>query len=352
MACVEVDVGWSDPGCRPQTSSLQVRRFFVHFVNPRMSAQIHARYRCPELVKTVLDGFMGSSVADSLVELSLEYCRLGRRGCNAGPLLAHVLTACTNLSHLNLMGNQFRAQPAMQIFSALHSTKLVSLNLSWNLIGQMAMDRLSQTLTGCTSLTLLHLGGNKIMSSSSVASVIAANTSLRSLDLGRNELAAHGLHDVLSAMRGHTHISWLGLRSCGVGDEELQRVLEVLEQCEALWYLDVRHHRISDNGLAMLAQAVRKWPHLRHLDVGRPLNDDLGEMGVFALLDALCSRCEPTHLDVRYCLLRGTKMSVYARMLRGTLHYGAWEPRGPHNLKRADMCRCCEPDAVRQLATQ
>mmetsp|Transcript_56437 Transcript_56437/g.115486 ORF Transcript_56437/g.115486 Transcript_56437/m.115486 type:complete len:405 (-) Transcript_56437:7-1221(-) len=292
-------VKWCDPSRRPFIAK-QHAGMLALFQRQDFRAKLFANRRCPMLIEILLYGQIHFNTCKNLSQLSLTYCRMGRNGTSVHVSLEQVLIQCTNLVRLDLKGNQLRDR-AIPVVDALRGCpRLTSLDLSWNMMEDAGVTALADSLTNCSSLTHLGLGGNDFQNGTTVGAILATSPSMTHLDLGRNRLNDHEIRKVAEGLRRSTckGISHLILRANPVGATGMRELMGALEGCENMTHLDFRCLGICDRAAEFIAAAVGNYRRLKHLDLSK--NWPLGHEGILAILNGLQECKELETLDLRF----------------------------------------------------
>ncbi|XP_034363522.1 leucine-rich repeat-containing protein 45 [Arvicanthis niloticus] len=165
-----------------------------------------------------------------LKELVLSDCMLSEEGST---LLFQGLCANTSVQHLDLKGNNLRATGAEALGKLLRQNKsLQSLTLEWNNLG-MWEDAFA---TFC--------GG------------LAANSTLRQLDLRNNQISHKGAEELALALKGNTTLQQLDLRWNNIGLLGGRALVNCLPSNRTLWKLDLAGNNIPGDILRAVEQAM------------------------------------------------------------------------------------------------
>ncbi|XP_036051156.1 leucine-rich repeat-containing protein 45 isoform X2 [Onychomys torridus] len=166
----------------------------------------------------------------TLKELVLSDCMLSEEGST---LLFQGLCANTTVQHLDLKGNNLRATGAKALGKLLRQNKSIqSLTLEWNNLG-MWEDAFA---TFC--------GG------------VAANSTLRQLDLRNNQISHKGAEELALALKGNTTLQQLDLRWNNIGLLGGRALVNCLPSNRTLWRLDLAGNNIPGDVLRAVDQAM------------------------------------------------------------------------------------------------
>ncbi|MHB9147979.1 MAG: F-box protein [Candidatus Amoebophilus sp.] len=183
--------------------------------------------------------------------LDLTYNKIGDAG--ASQLVQHLQG--TSVHTLNLWGNEISAAGASQLVQHLQGTSVHTLNLSWNKIGAAGASQLAQHLQG-TSVHTLHLSYNEIGAAG--ASQLAQHlqgTSVHTLDLYNNQIGAAGASQLVQHLQG-TSVHTLYLSRNQIGDIGASQIAQHL-QGTSVHTLDLSRNQIGDTGASQIAQHLQ-----------------------------------------------------------------------------------------------
>lgn len=165
-----------------------------------------------------------------LKELVLSDCMLSEEGST---LLLQGLCANTSVQLLDLKGNNLRATGAEALGKLLRQNKSIqSLTLEWNNLGTWE----EAFATFC--------GG------------LAANGTLRQLDLRNNQISHKGAEELALALKGNATLQQLDLRWNNIGLLGGRALVNCLPSNRTLWKLDLAGNNIPGDILRAVEQAM------------------------------------------------------------------------------------------------
>ncbi|XP_035293919.1 leucine-rich repeat-containing protein 45 isoform X2 [Cricetulus griseus] len=165
-----------------------------------------------------------------LKELVLSDCMLSEEGST---LLFQGLCANTTVQRLDLKGNNLRATGAEALGKLLRQSKSIqSLTLEWNNLG-MWEDAFASFCGG-----------------------LAANSTLRQLDLRNNQISHKGAEELALALKGNTTLRHLDLRWNNIGLLGGRALVNCLPSNRTLRRLDLAGNNIPGDILRAVEQAM------------------------------------------------------------------------------------------------
>lgn len=289
-----------------------------------MKGHGHSREHRAVVSGVVVGAFI--RIHQSLSRLDLRMCSLGVDG---GKALALALSCNTCLTSLSLPDNQLSDEGVEHIATALRANEscpLASINLSDNAIGVRGGSAIAEYLRlGAANLTALdgvgmsgtyfrqlrgvervkslELKGLGDTDSVVVGSLLAANTTLLSLDLGTSSNAmGKGWGKVVAqALASNTTLTSLNLGSNSLGDAGGVAVAESLHgggsssKNFTLRALDVSSNRLQLPAARALAVVLATEANLTSLNLG---SNEIGEKGAVTLFEAVARNHSLTALNV------------------------------------------------------
>ena len=156
------------------------------------------------------------------------------------------------------------------LFLALKvNTSLTSLSLRSNAIAAEGAHSLSEALRVNTSVTSLDLGANHIGAEGahSLSEALRVNTSVASLTLSLNSICDKGAHSLSEALRVNTSLTSLDLDWNSIGDEGAHSLSEALRVNTSLTSLNLNFNSIGDEGAHSLSEALRVNTSVTSLDL-------------------------------------------------------------------------------------
>ena len=255
---------------------------------------------------TRLDFFLKSlSFNVSLTDLDLHFSSLRTMFSRAKidnkeiDQLSQALSVNTELTHLNLSGNEIGESGAQLLSEALSvNTKLTHLNLSGNQIGKSGAQLLSKALSVNTELTHLNLSGNQIGKSGAqfLSDALFDNTTLTHLNLDDNLVGPDGVAYLSLALVFNTTLTYLNLDgnlAQAFGATYLSRALS--RNTTALTDLNLARNEIDDSVANSLSRALSVNTTLTYLNLS---GNKIGTPGATCLSRALLGNTTLTDLNL------------------------------------------------------
>ena len=188
------------------------------------------------------------SVNTKLTHLNLSGNEIGESGAQ---LLSEALSVNTKLTHLNLSGNQIGKSGAQFLSDALfYNTTLTHLNLDDNLVGPNGVAYLSLALVVNTTLTYLNLDGNlaQAFGATYLSRALSRNTTaLTDLNLARNEIDDSVAESLSRALSVNTTLTYLNLSGNKIGTPGATSLFQVLSRNTTLTYLNLSENNIGNS---------------------------------------------------------------------------------------------------------
>ena len=253
------------------------------------------------------------SVNTELTHLNLSGNEIGEYGAQ---LLSKALSVNTKLTHLNLSGNQIGKSGAQLLSNALSvNTELTHLNLSGNQIGKSGAQFLSDALFYNTTLTHLNLDDNLVgpdgVAYLSLALVV--NTTLTYLNLDGNLAQAFGAAYLSRALsRNTTALTDLNLARNEIDDSVAQSLSRALSVNTTLTYLNLSGNKIGTPGATSLSGALSENTTLTDLNLS---GNKIGTLGAASLSGALSENTTLTDLNLSGNKIRTRGASYLSRAL-------------------------------------
>ena len=220
---------------------------------------------------------------------------------------------CTSLSrtlglHLHISDldlskilNESEAAPLSQVLAA--NSSVTSLDLSDSYIHDSGAASLSQALATNSSLTSLDLSNNGIGDSgaTSLSQALATNSSLTSLDLSDNGIGDSGAASLSQALATNSSLASLNVNDNDIGASGAASLSQALATNSSLTSLDLSANSIGGSGAAFLSQALATNSSLTSLDLTA---NSIGDSGAASLSQALATNSSLTSLNLSQNWLR------------------------------------------------
>lgn len=100
------------------------------------------------------------------------------------------------------------------------------------------------------------------------------------------------------ALQKNTHVKQINLRSCGLGDESANYVVDILFRNEHITEIDLSSNQIGDEGVQELAEALEKHPNLERISL---LKNEVTQRGKEALDNVNNDKLEIQIEDLKDC---------------------------------------------------
>ena len=193
-----------------------------------------------------------------------------------------------------LLGNS-DAVSVSQVLAA--NSSLTSLDLSGNAISQSGASCLSHSLIANSSLTSLYLSGNIIGDdgASCLSQSLIANSSLTTLDLSGCSISQSGASCLSHALITNSSLTSLYLCENDIGDDGAACLTQALKVNCYLTNLDVSENGISESGASFFSQVLSANSSLTRLCLRQ---NRIGVDGASSLFKALAANSSLTSFDL------------------------------------------------------
>lgn len=210
----------------------------------------------------------------------------------------------SNIISIDLSDNNLSATGAVAL---LMHTKIESLDLSGNSIGDKGLIGISYVLRNNKALRILKLNHTDIAYTgiSALADTLKNQNTLESLELGDNQdIGSDGIAMLCDALAVNTSLSSLNLFATELTDNEAFMLGKIFHQNSALTSLNLSSNQISYNGTTALLEGLSNNRHLttltltnNHLSKKSPLFIEIDKM---LTLNKLCIEKKNEQLLTRY----------------------------------------------------
>ena len=236
------------------------------------------------------------SVNTKLTHLNLSGNQIGKSGAQ---LLSKALSVNTELTHLNLSGNQIGKSGAQFLSDALFcNTTLTHLNLDDNLVGPDGVAYLSLALVFNTTLTYLNLDGNlaQAFGATYLSRALSRNTTvLTDLNLARNEIDDSVANSLSRALSVNTTLTYLNLSGNKIGTPGATCLSRALLGNTTLTDLNLSGNKIDTSGATYLYWALLQNTTLTGLNLS---GNKIGTPGATSVFQVLSRNTTLTYLNL------------------------------------------------------
>ena len=236
------------------------------------------------------------SVNTKLTHLNLSGNQIGKSGAQ---LLSKALSVNTELTHLNLSGNQIGKSGAQFLSDALfYNTTLTHLNLDDNLVGPDGVAYLSLALVFNTTLTYLNLDGNlaQAFGATYLSRALSRNTTaLTDLNLARNEIDDSVANSLSRALSVNTTLTYLNLSGNKIGTPGATCLSRALLGNTTLTDLNLSGNKIDTSGATYLYWALLQNTTLTGLNLS---GNKIGTPGATSVFQVLSRNTTLTYLNL------------------------------------------------------
>lgn len=210
-------------------------------------------------VASLVEGLGEAAVPSALAKLDLNLNPLGDAG---GVVLAKFLETNTTLSSLDVGNCEFGDVTVIALCSALcaDNATLKSLNME------------NPRIRSIEDETCVH-----------IAKMLARNSTLTSLDLGKHRIRDHGCHTLVDyGLTRNKTLRRLNLRCNELSEQSGSAIHRLLTEHPELTWLDLSSNRFATRGASEIAQALPLNNTLAHLDVR---SNGIESDGIIAIAD-------------------------------------------------------------------
>ncbi|CAO3563710.1 unnamed protein product [Mortierella alpina] len=223
-----------------------------------------------------------------LTSLDLSGNSIGDKGAQA---LSEALKINSTVTTLNLGSNSIGANGAQALSEALKTNStLTTLRLSFSTIGDKGAQALSEALKTNSTLTTLDLDRNSIRA---LSEALKINSTLTSLDLFNNSMREKAAQELSEAVKTNSALTSLILHSNPIGNSGAQALSDALKVNSTLITLNLYGNSIGDNGAQAISEALKTNSALTTLSLVR---NSIGANGAQALSEALKTNSTLTFL--------------------------------------------------------
>ena len=235
-----------------------------------------------------------SSNDDDLVSLDLAGFNIGNSGAIA---LGRALDHNTNLHSLSLCYNLISAAGAVPLLSSQGATRVRTLDLRYNSIGDDGAEALARGLSMNPNLQNLSLRNNFIgpVGAASLCEALETNTTVEHLDLGTNAIGKAGVAAISKMLQTNKTLRCLSLWSNHLDAECIQRIAMGLRFNTTLEVLNLGGNEIGDRGAQALADVLKYNTTLRSLHMA---NSQICGEGALALARVLTTNTRLRLVDI------------------------------------------------------
>lgn len=227
-------------------------------------------------------------------EVDLERCRVSNEHAS---IIVEKLAGNEYLKVLRIADNYFLSESgARQIATHLCPSLLVELLLNGNSLQDMGALAISSLLPQLHKLHTLNVSHNHIGNVGAIAIARQAHR-LRILDVSNNSISDDGAQAMAQLVAASNHLERLYLNSNVItigGMEAIARSL--IENKSSLRELRVDSNPIGDDGIVLLAQALRRSKSIQRVHLGQRR---MTNTGIVELCDALKDNSSIQYINCR-----------------------------------------------------
>jgi Ran GTPase-activating protein (RanGAP) involved in mRNA processing and transport len=194
-------------------------------------------------------------------------------------IIADGVRASQSLRLLDLRSNMITSSGALALQGMIVSNQyLLSLNLSWNRLGNLGVFCLARGLqqSNCI-LQKMDLDANGIDATGAkyLASMLRTNNKLKELKLAFNTLRNEGAQHIADALEYNRTLQWLSLRCNEIGNEGAEAFAQKLPLMRGLKELQLSKNNIDQVGILPLVTSLRSNVDLEYLSIEEKVNEPM-----------------------------------------------------------------------------
>jgi len=196
----------------------------------------------------------------TLTEVNLWGCELSDEQVTA---ISSVITN-THIKELNL-GNNPKIKSTF--LEHLESSKVTTLNLSWNDLGDEGAKNVASLLSTNKSITSLDLSAVNFKDDEIailISALLGNNNTLQYLNIQNNQISAKSFRLLSQLLKTNRSLTYLSLRALYLGNEGVDLLSDGLLSNKTLLTLDLQNNNIDNSGLARIIIALPS-TNLEHL---------------------------------------------------------------------------------------
>eukprot|EP00301_Raphidiophrys_heterophryoidea_P006596 c12646_g6_i3.p1 GENE.c12646_g6_i3~~c12646_g6_i3.p1 ORF type:complete len:291 (-),score=66.73 c12646_g6_i3:173-1045(-) len=149
-----------------------------------------------------------------------------------------------------------------------HLTKLTTLSLLSNRLGDKGMRKVSAAMCRLANITSLNIGANNIQAGlGDVCANLLRLTNLKTLDLWGSRIGQEQVNHVVSMIPRFHHLTDLNLATNAFETQGMLQLCDGLALCPKLKKLNLARNRIGPEGARGLSIVLANLPHLTELNL-------------------------------------------------------------------------------------
>ena len=231
----------------------------------------------------------------NLRKLSFSNCTLQSTGCHQ---LFQAIANITGLVHLDLSKNLI-TDVAVDSFALIicQNSSLEYLNISGCFDKANNFEKVTHSLVTLKSLTHLDLSCNviNITSADNIAAVISNNTFLEDLELSRCEILKSAFPKIIIALQNIHHLKYLYLNANKVVYEEATAIARVVSKNPFLEKVDLSNCNLTEETMKPFLSSLRNHTSLKHFNISsNTITNDV----VNDIVDVIDSNTQLTNLNI------------------------------------------------------
>jgi Ran GTPase-activating protein (RanGAP) involved in mRNA processing and transport len=255
-----------------------------------------------------------------VTEIDASFALLSDEGALA---LAELLRKNAHVQFVNVAHNAISHRGCAAIADALllPSSGLLGISLRGNPIGEEGGLALATMLKANGTLMSLDIGQCELTTKSLVGLCIALgpHPALCSLKIDKPLFARAGPQDLATVvqhlsqfLRINKNLSELSMEFFGLTDEHLQTLLPCLVQCDTLTHISFAGNKFSRDGGILLGRLLGRRPDLEKLCID---GNRIGNVGAQALASSLKNHHSIQYLSARRCALGDVGLASIAEAI-------------------------------------
>ena len=231
----------------------------------------------------------------NLRKLSFSNCKLQSTGCHQ---LFQAMAKITSLVYLDLSKNLITDVAVDSFASIIHQNSgLEYLNISGCFDIANDFEKVTRSLVILKLLTHLDLSCNVInyASADNIAIIISNNAFLEDLDLSQCEIQKFTFPKIIIALQNIHHLKYLYLNSNAVVYEEATEIATVVSKNPFLEKVVLSSCNLTEKEMKAILSSLRNHTSLQHIDIS---SNTITNHVVNDIVDVIDSNTQLTHLNI------------------------------------------------------
>lgn len=244
-----------------------------------------------------LERIFDKAEAKSITNIHLKRSLLNHLDYQA---LENIIQRSHELRHLSLRSNHIDTDHSFNIFNAISSLKIDTIDFTDNWIGENVDKSYFKFLNNLSGITSLDFSLNWLRDKGIMTLVNALNPNLKKLNLCCNDFSTEGVMGIYEYVKESSELKEIDISYNNLGSDASVYIANIIKECPSLEVINLNSNQLQDNGLLRIIDALKIRKEYLNIDLS---DNGLSRQGMKTVFEILSQAQGPKKIKMKKRIL-------------------------------------------------